>query len=1012
MSLNEEYKRKIDCYIDNIEKRIFKPISCLELEGFATKERLTLDEAKGNEKSKYKSGEKWGKRWEYLWLFATCKIAPENAGNRIVLRSEIAESTVFVNDSVYGAFDLEHRYITLLPNAKGGEEFSVAIESYAGDDERNLSYVNLPCSTHLSDEELRQEIKDITIGTFSNEVFYLWMDIKTLYDLRNNLDENLLRTAMIDKGLKDVCDFLDIELPEEEFLQAVIKAREILKPLFECKNGSTAPTMYAIGHSHLDLEWLWTKNETRRKSARTLGNQLKIIEEYDNYIYLQSQPWILETVKNEYPELYERVKKAVSDGKIIVEGGMYVESDTNIPSGENLVRQFIFGKKFIKDEFGKESEILWLPDIFGCSASIPQIMKKCGVNYFINAKVPWMYNGGVEFPYNNFMWEGIDGTKVLTHMFQEYATELTPSKVFEKWNSCIDKENVPARIYPFGHGDGGGGATRIHLEYAHREENLEGLPKVEMKTPNEFFKDVEGKYTVTDRYVGEMYYPAHRGSYTSQAKTKKLCRQSEFALRDAELWSSVADSTNKSETDALWKEVLFNDFHDIIPGTSIGAVYERAEKSYENVIEKCAGIISESVEKLVSADDNAITVFNSLGFERTAVIELPDGFAAIADENGNKVPVQNIDGKIYAEVTLPSVGYKTFYKADGECSLATQKETVVLENELIRCVFNEKAELISVFDKEKGIEFLQEASNKFRMYRDMPTFFDAWDIDSFYEKCEVSVGNNVKITAVYEGELISYIDTERTIGKSVIKQRISLKKDSRRVDFATNINWKETHKLLKVDFTSNIHTDEMISEIQYGYIKRPNHKTRLSDKERFEVCQHKWSVLKEEKRGFGIINDSKYGISADDGRMSLTLLKSPSAPDLNADKGVHDFTYSIYVFGDSLFDSGIQKEALCLNVKPVYCIGKAETKSIFKTNCDNVIIDTVKTAEDGSGDIIVRMYEAYNSYTNCELTVNMDFKKAVVTDMLENNICDAQTRNNTVNLKFGGFEVVTLRLVR
>lgn len=1013
MSLNQEYIRKIECYLDNIEKRIFKPICNLALEGFVTKERLSLSDAKKYDRIEYRKDEKWGKRWEYLWLFCSCKISSEYTGKRIVLKSEIAESTVWVNDIESGAFDLEHRYITLSQKAAKNESFSVAIESYAGDDDRNLTYINLPSSKHMSDNDLRQEIKDITLGTFNNEIFYLWMDIKTLYDLRNNLDENLLRTAMIDKGLKSVCDFLDIELPDNEFEPAVIKSREMLKPLFECKNGSTIPTMYAIGHSHLDLEWLWTKNETRRKTARTLGNQLKLIEEYDNYIYLQSQPWILETVKNEYPKLYDRVKKAINDGKIIVEGGMYVEADTNIPSGESLIRQFIFGKRFIKSEFGIESEILWLPDIFGCSGAIPQIMKKCGVKYFVNAKVPWMYNGGVDFPYSNFIWEGIDGSQVIAHMFQEYATEMTPSKVFEKWNSCVDKENVPARIYPFGHGDGGGGATRIHLEYANREGNLEGMPKVEMKSPNEFFSDIETKYKITDRYVGEIYYPAHRGTYTSQAKTKKLCRQSEFALRDAEIWSVIADRGNKkSEIDTLWKDVLFNDFHDIIPGSSIGTVYERAESSYENIIHKSDCIIFDSINSIVEEDDNAVTVFNSLGFERTELIELPKDFSSIKDEEGNKVLTQKIDNKILAEIFVPSMGYKTFYKANDNSDGFTEKQEPILENEFIRCVFNDKAELISVFDKENEFEFLSANSNEFRLYKDMPTFFDAWDIDSFYENCEVADEKDVRIIAVCHGELLSYIDAERKIGSSIIKQRISLKRNSRRIDFDTKIDWKETHKLLKVDFTSNIHTDEVISEIQYGYVKRPNHKSRLSDKERFEVCQHKWSVLREEGRGIAILNDSKYGISADGGRLNLTLLKSPSAPDLNADKGEHNFIYSMYVFNTALAESNIQKEALSLNVPLRYCMGTAKTKSIFKTNCDNIIIDTVKMAEDGSNDIIIRMYEAYNIYTKCKLAVNLDFKSAVITDMMEKNLYDAEIEDRDIKLSVKGFEVVTVRLIR
>lgn len=450
---------------------------------------------------------------------------------------------VYVNGKIYGALDKKHKEITLTKSAKDGEIYEIVMEVYAGHDgledcldqiHRKIIIPETPI-TEFPDDVNQKVVKNGKVVICNEEVFQCLMDIETLYDLRNNLDANMLRRALIDKTLKKVCDTIDIELELNEFLETVTASRELMIEALNCKNGSSAPIVYAIGNSHLDLEWLWTKNETKRKIARTLGNQLKLIEEYEDYVYIQSQPWLLEVVKNDYPDLYLDVKNAVKNGKIVVEGGMWVESDTNIPSGESLIRQFMFGKKFIEEEFDVESVMFWLPDSFGCSASLPQIMDKCGIKYFMNAKIKWLYDGGDDFPYSNFIWKGIDGTKIQSFVTRDYAAGTNPSKIFEKWNMNSEKENVPVIMFPFGHGDGGGGATRVHTEFIKREMDLEGLPKIVCKSPVEFYDYVNEHCEVNNEYVGELYFAAHRGAYTTQAFTKKMNRRCEFALREAEI---------------------------------------------------------------------------------------------------------------------------------------------------------------------------------------------------------------------------------------------------------------------------------------------------------------------------------------------------------------------------------------------------------------------------------------------------------------------------------------------
>lgn len=1015
MSMNKEYERLINGWTENLPKRMCKVIGECPFTGFFTHDGLSIGEAEAHDKELIPEGTRWGEKWEYGWFFTEITIPSEAEGKRVGFMAELGECIVFVNGEVYGSLDREHKMITLTANAAAGEKFKIAMEVYAG----HMGGKNPILVDHYKmviPEEKEEEFAEsgVTqkvsqngrIVVFYENIFHLWMDIKTLYDLSRNLGGDSLRRAQIEKGLKRMCDTVDIELPLEEFEKEADKGRELLKPLFDCKNGSTVPELFAIGNSHLDLEWLWTVDETRRKSARTLGNQLKIIEEYPEYKYIQSQPWILETVKNKYPDLYAKVKKAVKDGNIIPEGGTWVQPDTNITSGESLIRQFMTGKKFIMDEFGYDSKLFWLPDSFGISGALPQIMKGCGIEYFMNAKLHWQYNGGDPLPHSVFMWKGIDGTELLTTIISGYAAMTNPSAIINQWHMNHEKENIPVRLFPFGHGDGGGGATRAHLEYLRRERNLEGMPKVTQAAPNEFFEYVKENCPPEKKYVGELYYSSHRGSYTSQAKTKKLNRQSEYALREAEMWCALFDKKEaKSNIDSLWKTLLFNQFHDILPGTSITKVHEITEKELSEVVSEAKALAENSTSAVISDRADSITVFNSLSWDRRVKIELPDGYTSVEG-----YPSQKIGGKYFAQVEVPACGYKSFKLGNGTGAEEKTGGELILENDLIRAEFNGRGEIISVVDKETDTEYLDAPSNVFRMYRDMPMFFDAWDIDSCYEKDEVDMGNSVSVMPQYRGAVASGLVVKRSFGKSAMTQTISIEKGSKCIRFDTEVDWQETHRLLKVDFNTNINTDEMLSETQFGYVKRPTHKNRQYDADRFEVCQHKWSVLAEGKRGAAVLNDCKYGISADGGRMSLTLLKSSVRPAFKADKGVHHFTYSFMPFGGAFVDSDVVRNAYELNCPVIVRKGYADEKSFLKVSEDNVIIDTVKMAEDGSGDLIVRMYESKNTHTVCKLSADFDIKEAYITDMLENKSEKAKCEGNEISLQMRAFEIVTLRL--
>ncbi len=1010
--LKAEYERTLERIIDILPKRIYHPQKPIGFEGFFTYEHLSLSDAQKKEKQAMPEGLKWGEKWQYAWLFAEVTI-PENCkGKRVMFTAKPGECLVFVNGKIVGAFDKEHTHITLAYEAVGGEKFEIAMEVYAGhtgglelNKIYNLMIPEFGVSEFPESGVTQQVISNGSVGIMYDEVYNLWMDIMTLYDLRKYIAEGSLRLELIDDALSKMCLALDIEAPFDDFLVSVEKSREILKPSLACKNGSTTPVGYAIGNSHLDLEWLWTNEETRRKAARTLGNQLKIIEEYPEYRYIQSQPWLFESIKADYPELYEDVKVAIKKGSIIPEGGSWVQTDANIPSGENLIRQFLVGKQFIKKEFDFDSELFWLPDSFGASGALPQILKGCGIKYFFSAKVKWQYNGGDKFPKSTFRWQGIDGSEVLTHISVDYAGRSMPSNVFEKWNMNDNKVEVPAFLFTYGCGDGGGGATRTHLEYLRREQDLEGMPVTKHSSPVDFFKFVENECDIKEKMVGELYYSEHRGTYTTQAETKKLNRKSEFALRDAEFWSSLLKYNSKAETDELWKTVLFNDFHDILPGTSISAVHDKAEKNYLNVIEKSNSITDTAISSVVDKDKGVITVFNSLSWERTTLVELPAGYTSVEDET-----TQKYEDKYVACIKVPACGIKSFRLGNAPAIDAEKSEELVLENEIIRAEFNNYGELISLIDKKTQMEFLKSPSNVFRLYRDLPSFWDSSDIESHYEDAEIEIGKNGSIVSEYKGDVVSELLIKKRVNNSEIKQRVLLKKDSPYLEFETEVDWKETHKLLKVDFNTNINAEEMISEIQFGHIKRPTHRNRAYDADRFEVSQHKWSALTEAKRGVAILNDCKYGIGGRESAMSLTLLKSAQTPSIGAETGVRSFTYAVMPFVENFADSLVIEKAYELNSPVIVKEGYSEQKSFLSVSEKNIIIDTVKFAEDNSGDIIIRMYESKNTYTSCKLKFGFNLKAAYITDMLEKEMKSLEVHDNEIELVFKPFKVVTVRI--
>jgi len=1018
MSLSPEWRDRIRVWNEELPRHFYRPLGAIDLEGYVTAEQLRLTDARKRQAGPFPEGTPWGSKWEYGWFFGSVTLPEEADGQRIVLRVDVGgESVVYVNGVAAGARDRAHGEITLATDARPGDQYDIAIEAYAGHGPMVVHAGPTPPDRETVPEppSTQAVVGRTTYGIWEEDVYQLWLDVQTLFDLREHADPESLRVAEIDAGLRDFTLIVDPELPRDEFLATVHEGRERLRPLLECVNGSTAPTLYAFGHAHIDVAWLWPLAETERKCVRTFATQLALAEEYPEYRFLQSQPHLYWMMKTHYPELYARVKEAVADGHFLPEGGMWVEADTNLSGGESLIRQFMHGKRFFREEFGVESELLWLPDVFGYSGALPQIMRGCGVRYFATAKIFWAYHGGQPFPYNTFTWEGIDGSEVRVHLVNDYNSRTDMGSLIQRWTGRVQKDGISTRLVPFGYGDGGGGATRDHLEYLRRAKDLEGVPKVVMAHPVGFFRDQEERGWPAERFVGELYFQAHRGTYTTQARTKRGNRKCEFALREAEMWGAAAASLAKfaypgEAISTAWRSVLLNQFHDIIPGSSVHRVYEEAEAAYEGVLNGAAQVARSAAEALVEGE-GALTVLNSLSWPRRVLVTLPDTWRGAADVSGQPLPAQSEAQGTTVEVLVPSCGWTTLERAEAHpVDNVFRVSESLLENDLLRIEINEYGEFTSIVDKETGRDWVSGPANAPKMYKDVPSRWDAWDVDSMYPLTPVALSEPASVSVTASGPLYAELTVTRRLHDSPMTQVIRLRRGSRLVECHTRIDWRERHKMLKVAFPVTVHAHEALHEIQFGHIARPNHQSMPYDADRFEVCNHKWTALVEANRGCAVLNDCKYGVNVVSNSINLTLLRSPLAPDMTADQGVQEFTYAFYAWNGAFVDGHVVHRGYELNVDPLIVEGKAGARSLFAVDVPNVVIETVKPAEDGSGDVIVRLYESARTATRCTLNTSLAVMSAAETDMLERTLRERVHDGGNIPLELRAFEVKTLRL--
>ena len=934
---------------------------------------------------------KWYGPDKHYWFKADYTVPEEWNGKtlRLHVKTQIEEwddgknpqFLLFVNKQEIQGLDMNHRTVQMTKDAEAGEVWELDIQAYTG--------------TLHTEFDMIMEMQQMDL-----RIEKLYFDLIVPLQAFSRMDKDDKIKMDIETVLNDAVNLLDLRAPySEAFYESVEKADAYLeKALYEDMVGYDEVIATCIGHTHIDVAWWWSVEQTREKVGRSFATVLKLMEEYPNYKFMSSQPQLYEFLKERYPGLYSRIKERVKEGRWEPEGGMWVEADTNLTSGESLVRQFLYGKKFFKEEFGVDCKVLWLPDVFGYSGALPQIMKKSGIEYFMTTKLAW--NQIDKIPYDTFFWKGIDGSTVFTHLittlgvgqstdkfFTTYNGMLHPDAIMGGWKRYQNKEINNDILVAYGYGDGGGGPTREMLETSMRmEKGIKGIPKVRQEFAGTYFKELFARVKDNRRlptWEGELYFEYHRGTYTSMARNKRSNRKSEIMMMDLELLSLLASwkgiAYPKEKIDKMWKAILLNQFHDILPGSSIHEVYEVTKKEYAELTAAGNELLEERMEAL-AGEGKAITVFNTLGFNRNDIVHLPKGCEGVLkDEEGHIYPIQKTEEDSIAYLTnIPSKGFKSFeLSAEEVRGNLFERTEGKLDTPYYTVELDSNGLFTSIYDKGNQREVLKEGGkgNLFEMYEDKPIYYDNWDIDIYHTEKSWKAESLTRMEWQENGPVCVILNIERAISNSVIKQKIYFYADSPRIDFETYVDWKEHQHLLKVHFPVDIHTDEAAFDIQFGNLTRKIHTNTSWDMARFESCGQKWMDVSEGHYGISLLNDCKYGHSVKDSTITLTLIKSGIEPNPVTDQEEHFFTYSLYPHAGNLRECDTVKESYNLNV-PLLALAAGtpgRQESLLSVDAPNIIIETVKESEDGEG-IIVRMYEYENTKTHAAVTLGMDKK--------------------------------------
>ena len=785
--------------------------------------------------------------------------------------------------------------------------------------------------------------------------------------------------------------------------------------LYDKADNQSDKNVVCIGQTHIDVAWLWTLEQTKEKVQRSFSTVLRLMERYPEYKFMSSQAQLYKYLKQEAPDLYEQVKEMVRQGRWEVEGAMWVEADCNLSSGESLVRQILHGKRFFYKEFGIDCKVLWLPDVFGYSAALPQILKKSGIESFITSKISW--NETNKMPNDMFSWRGIDGSEIFTYFltaqkmtlgqeparYTVYNSNTSPAQIAGTWNRFHPKSLTNQVLNSFGFGDGGGGPTAQMLELRRRMENSIGeIPAAPIGTVTEFLKNVKSNISELPQWCGELYLELHRGTYTSIAANKRNNRKCEFAYQNAEFAASMdklllGGHYPKDQLNQGWERILLYQFHDIIPGSSIKEVYEDCDRIYPQVLNYAETVSQEALEHIAKQVDTSggILVVNPNSFGYSDIIRHKD--------------------KLYFAENIPAKGYAviTPKKPDGTVLLSDHG----MENKFYRIKFDEHYNICSLYDKRVSrevIDISKGPGNRLEAYEDFPKYWDAWEISDYYrEKC-TTIDDVQTVVPIHDGARSGF-QISRNFLSSTIVQTIWLYEDTPKLEFETEVDWKQEHILLKAAFPVTVNSTRATYDIQFGTIERPTHTNTSWDEAKFEVCAHKFCDLAEFDYGVALLNDCKYGHDVHDGVMRLSLLKSATWPSTTADRCHHTFTYALVPHVGDYRTAGIIQMAYAMN-NPMSAIELPaqhgtlpEQYSLVRLSQPNVILETIKEAENGT-DLVLRMHEAWNKTSDVEITLGFTPKRIYETDLMENTVQEIPFTENSFHLRFTPFDLRTIKI--
>lgn len=917
-------------------------------------DRIGLEDARRLEYRPAVPGERFGPLWATYWFRIRATVPEAWQGRRVdLLWDSASEATLWREGAVAQGLNRHHRDAPLVERAAGGETLSFEVE--------------LACNGLFGRQDAPVELHRCQLAAFDSDAWRLACDFETLRALEagEGLDPSV--AGRLRGELERFCD----AWPRDK------DAAGILRSLYEHRNGTHAHELAAIGHAHLDTAWLWPLAESRRKAVRTFSTQLRYLDEYPDYRFACSQAVHYAWIREHDPGLWRRIREQVEAGRFVPVGGSWVEPDCNLPSGEALLRQFLHGQRFFRDELGVTCREFWSPDAFGYAGQLPQLLRHVGITRFLTQKLSWSRFNRPE--HHTFVWQGDDGSEVLGHFppADTYNSDATVPELLRAVRAYADHEHSGTSLLVFGYGDGGGGPTRAMLETLRRARDLQGLPRTTLRTSDEFFAALESEPGERPVVVGELYLEYHRGTYTSQARTKRLNRRAEQALHDAEFLCCLGGGEYpRPELDGLWKTLLLNQFHDILPGSSIRLVYEDAERQLAE-IETGAAALWPWGE----------TPVNTTGFPRREVVTAPAGELRV--------------------VEAPPYGVGQTVEPDDEVRL----DGLVLENGCLLAELSAGGEVVSLVERASGREALAAPANRLELHDDRPVNFDAWDVDPAHLRTRRDCPPAESWEVVTASPLRAELAFERPLGEaSRMLQVVRLDAGSRRLEVHTTVDWHESHTLLKVCFPLAVRSRNATYEMPFGYAERPTHYSTSWDRARYEVPGHRFADLSEHGFGVAVLTDSKYGYSCYGNELRVSLLRSPKSPDPEADQGRHEFVYALLPHPDGWREAGVLAEAVRFNA-PLRWTSVSVPQSLAAVDDPNLVLDTIKRAED-SDALVLRLYEAHGARGTARLRLGVPFHAACPASGLEEDEGPVLERDgDAVVVPYRPHELVTV-LVR